>query len=110
MRPSNAGFRMRARRRFRLFDTVRLRFSTVFTRSENRRYKSIAPARDRLDETWLFGIIAQRMADLPNRPIDTVVGIEADAFAPDALCNLFPRDEPRVLLQKQEQHLHGDPL
>ncbi len=52
----------------------------------------------------------QCVPDLPHRRIDSIVGIQEDAFAPDTLLNFLACNELPVSVGKNEEHLEGDAL
>ena len=52
----------------------------------------------------------QCVPDFPHRGIDSVVGIQEDAFAPDALQNFLARNELPASVGQNEEQLEGDAL
>jgi hypothetical protein len=57
------------------------------------RDKPVALARDRLDEAWILRIVPQGVADLPDRGVDSVLGIDEDFPLPEPLGNFGPGDQ-----------------
>src|SRR5208337_1082143 len=65
------------------------------------RDKPVSLAGNGLYEARLIGIVSQHLADLADGAINAVVGIQKDAFAPDTLNDLFPRDHLPSALQQE---------
>jgi len=55
-------------------------------------------------------IITERQADLPNRRIDRILGIEMDTFAPETFDDFITRDELPWSPNQQQQQLQGNPF
>jgi hypothetical protein len=85
--------------------TARARPAAVHGRNE-----PIAFAHDRLHESGLAGVVAERLADLPHRGVDR--GIALDEHVPAPQCRLNPAaiDECAGVLDQQHEHLHRDLL
>jgi hypothetical protein len=49
----------------------------------------------------LFGIILESLANLSDRAVDAIVGIEKNALAPDLLYDLIPGDEFTFMLDEK---------
>src|SRR5450631_3733068 len=71
-------------------------------------YEAVSLAGDGLDEAGLVGIVAQGLADFPNRGVDAVLGIDEDVLAPEALDDFLARDDGAVFFRQQEEQFHGD--
>ena len=69
-------------------------------------YEAIPFAGDGLDETRLFGIVAEDLPDFADGFVDAVLGIEEDVLAPDSVNDLFARDETTVALHQKGEELH----
>jgi len=74
------------------------------------RDEPISLARDGLDKARLLGIIAEHLPDPADCGIDTVVGIQEDAFTPDPFDDLFPRDQLSPVFNQEKQEFHGHRL
>jgi hypothetical protein len=55
-----------------------------------------------------FRIILESLADLSNRSIDAVIGIEKNVLTPDPLYNLLAGDQLAALLHQKQEQLHWD--
>src|SRR6185437_14508197 len=74
-------------------------------------HEAVAESHHGLDEARLSRGVAERLADLADGAVDTVVRIQVGAFlSPDALHDLLAADELARLLGKQQKDLHGNPL
>src|SRR5258708_28639178 len=72
--------------------------------------EAISPAGNCLDVPWLFGIIAEDLADFADCSVDGVVSIEEDLRAPDALDNLLASNNDPALFNQEEQKLRRNAL
>jgi hypothetical protein len=70
----------------------------------------ISPAGDGLYEARLFGVILQDLADLTDRAVDAVVGIEEDVLTPYPLYDVFPADDLSFLLDEDGENFRGNAL
>jgi hypothetical protein len=55
---------------------------------------------------WFFGVIPQRRTELMDSSIDPVASIDENIIAPQALDDLFSRDEAALVLREENQKLH----
>jgi hypothetical protein len=55
--------------------------------------EAVAAAHDGLDETRLFRVVAKGLADFADGGIDTVLGVDEDFVAPEALGDLRASDD-----------------
>ena len=81
-----------------------------FIHPRDRRYEPIAFSCDRLHESRLIRIIPQHQADLPDKAIDAMLGINEDSIRPQAFSNLSPSDELATFRYQQDEQLHWHPF
>ncbi len=65
---------------------------------------------DSYDEARRLRVVVQRVADLPHRNIDSVVGIQEDLLAPHALEDFLARHELPAPVGKNEEHVQWNAL
>src|SRR5450631_3372497 len=70
-------------------------------------YEAVSLAGDGLDEAGLGGIVAQGLADFPNRGVDAVLGIDEDVLAPEALDDFLARDDGAVFFPSRRSSSMG---
>src|ERR1700751_2901647 len=58
-------------------------------------------------DTWFLGVIPQRCAELMDSSIDPMTSIDENIIAPQALDDLFSRDETALVLSEKNKKLHG---
>src|SRR5579864_5927570 len=58
-------------------------------------------------DTWFFGIIPQRRAELMDSSVDPMASIDENIIAPQALDDLFSRDQAALVLSEKNKKLHG---
>ncbi len=63
-----------------------------------------------MNETGIAGVVFQRLAKLPDRASDAVVGIEKNAFAPNPRDNFVEGNNLVFALDEQNEDLQGDAL
>lgn len=63
-----------------------------------------------LYEVGQIGVFLQRGADLANRRVDAVFGVNENVFAPQAIDDFLPGDDVAVFFCQQDEQLHGNPL
>jgi hypothetical protein len=78
----------------------------LFQRSD----KAVALAGNGLQESWVVGIVPQRLADFANSYIDSGIRIDENIFAPQFVDNLDPADQVSVARYQEEQKLHWNSL
>jgi len=64
-------------------------FAISGIRRYNGRDETITPARERLDVTWFFRVIAKGGANFLNGEIETLLKVHKSFFAPDLLVEFF---------------------
>src|SRR5208282_5290156 len=72
--------------------------------------EAIALGRDGDYELRRIRVVIQRAANLPHRRVDSVVGIEENSFAPDALEDFLARDQLIAPLDQQKQQVERNPF
>jgi hypothetical protein len=63
-----------------------------------------------LYESWIVGVILQRLTKFPDRAPDAVVGIEENTFAPNPRDDFVTGDNLVPVLKKQDKYLQWDAL
>ena len=74
------------------------------------RNQAVSLAGDGLDVLRSFWIVAERLAELTDRHIEAIVGIQGYALSPDLLRQVFAADDLPLLLDEHGQRLKGNPL
>jgi hypothetical protein len=71
--------------------------------SGNGGYEAISAPRQSLDESWILGVIAQSIAQLPNGAVDSVFVIDPRPGIPESGADLIARNHFAWVLQEQAQ-------
>lgn len=71
------------------------------------RLESVSLSEHGFDVSRILWTFAKRTANLPDRCIDTVVGIEKDVFPPKALNDLIPADQSPAFPDEQDQQVRS---
>src|SRR5262250_402942 len=74
----------------------------------HRRNESITLPGNGLHKARLLGVVVEDLADFPDGPVDTVVGIEKNVLAPHPFGDLIAADNLTSLLNEEEQNFQGD--
>lgn len=70
--------------------------------------EAVTLTRNRLDEARFFGIIPERKANLADGGVDSMLGVNKNILAPEALDDFISRDEIPIFAREQDEQLHGD--
>ena len=68
--------------------------------------EAVAHAGDGLDELGIFGVVAEKMAELADGGVDAVLGVDEDFAGPEALGDLGAGDELALPGGEQDEQLH----
>src|SRR5580704_16409713 len=68
--------------------------------------EAVAFSGDGAKKTWPFYVFAQGGANLSNRSVDAVLGIDKDVFAPEPFDDLVPGRDCAVFFEQKDEQLH----
>src|SRR5664280_1089603 len=91
----------------RQLEWLRLRVGVPIA-GDHRRSKAVPLAHHGCYEARLLRVVPQRQADLADCGVDAVNDIDEDVLAPQALGDLFARDQLPAPLHQQDEQLHGE--
>ena len=81
---------------------------TVAGRSLDWDLEAVPLARHCLDVMRFLWVFAESAANLSDRSVDAVIGVEVNVFAPEAFDDLLAADQSAVLADQEDQEVHRD--